>query len=198
MARRHLDIAVDLDGIVSDLHSRWLELYNYDYGLSVGLEDLKHWDMQKNVSRDHDIYKYLGYEGLYLHLDPLTGACESLFKLHEEGHRIHIISAPSKDEQTAADKLTWCSKHLPFIRRQFLTLSHQKHRFLSDVFVDDSPNNIRDHAREQPTAVRLGIAWPYNYDVKNLMHLRAESYRDTKTAWGEMVDFIDKVSRRVS
>ena len=196
--RRKLHIAVDLDGIVADLHKAWLDLYNAEHGHGTVVEDLKHWDMHANVQIGQEIYKYLEHPGLYLGLQPLPGALDSLAELHDEGHQIHIISAASKSEQTAADKLVWCREHLPFVRRQFLTISHQKHRFVSDVFIDDSPNNIRQHARDQPGGVRLGIAWPYNEEVKDLMNLRAESYQDTRMAWAQMVDFIDAMARQAS
>jgi hypothetical protein len=111
-------------------------------------------------------------------------------KLLDERHDVHIISAASKNAQTAADKLEWCHKHLPFLRRQQITISHQKHRFLTDVFIDDAPPNIREHAKMQPNALRIGIAWPFNAEVADLMHLRAESYKDTVAAWAKMVQFI--------
>lgn len=191
--RAKLSIAVDLDGIVADLAKRWLELYNAEFGHGVVLEDLKSWDMHENVKIGQEIYKYLNAPNLYVELEPMAGAVEALQLLKvDRGHSIHIISSPSKAPQTAADKLTWCKARLPFLKRQDITLSHQKDRFITDVFIDDSPSNIKKHVVTQPKAKRLGIAWPYNECVKDLMDLRAESFRDPLRAWAHMVEFIDK------
>jgi hypothetical protein len=40
----------------------------------------------------------------------------------------------------------------------------------------------------------MGIAWPYNTGVADLMYLRAESHRDPLGAWAQMVESIDKLS----
>ncbi len=190
MAKRRLRIAVDLDNMVANLAKRWLELYNAEHGTNATGSALKSWDMHKNFDIGHKIYRYLDTPGLYLELEPLAGAVEGVRRLNEMGE-VHVISAPSKEAQTAADKLTWCQATLPFLKRQQITLSHHKHLFAVDVFLDDAPQNIRDHAEAQPRATRLAIAWPYNYEVRGLLHLRAENYLDTERAWGEMLTYVE-------
>jgi 5'(3')-deoxyribonucleotidase len=189
-----LEISVDLDGITADLHKEWLRLYNVEHGASCTLHDLKHYDMHKNVEIGHKIYDYLATPGLYLKLDPLPGAVEALKRLQARGHDVHIITADSKNPQTAADKITWCRQHLGFLNRKQVTISHQKHRFLSDVFIDDAPPNLEEHAQRQPNVYRMGITWPYNECVKQFMHVRAPSYENTLGAWSLILDAIEKVA----
>ena len=191
---KKLIIAVDLDGIVADLHHEWLRLYNEEHNHGTQLHDLKSWDMHHNVEIGHKIYNYLADPGLYLRLKPLAGAVEALADFHEFGHDVQIITAASKTPQSAADKYTWCKQHLPFLDRKQITISHQKHRFVSDVFIDDSPVNMRDHAKAQPGTIRMGIAWPYNEAAKEVMHVRAESYRDPLGAWAIMYEAVNRLA----
>lgn len=188
---RSLSISIDLDGIVVDLYSTWLRLYNDDYGHGATIEDLVRWEMHECVKIGHDIYKYLDRPDLYVHLEPLPGAIEAVRKLQEDGHDVHIISSPAKHTQTASDKLTWCQHHLPFLKRQQITLSHQKHRFMTDVFIDDSLPNQKKHLAHQPTALRLAIAYPHNAEGAAIM-TRVESFRDTATAWKTIVELIEQ------
>lgn len=184
-----------MDSTICDLFAEWLGMFNADYGQNVSPDDLASWDMEHNVSIGKEMYKYLHDPHLYRRLQAFPGAIESLKRLHEAGHELHILSAHSEDEQTAADKIWWCKAHLPFISWKNVNLSHHKGRFTSDVFVDDGPHNIIDHAREQPDAFRVGIAFPYNKCVAPLMDLRAESYKDTAAAWAQIEEFINGVAR---
>lgn len=191
---RCLNVAVDLDGIVADLHREWIRLYNEEHNHGFSAEDLREYAVHLNVKIGHKIYEYFANPGLYLRLEPLPGAVAALQELHEAGHTVHVISAPSATEQTAADKLSWCKKHLPFLDRKLITLSHQKHLFVSDVFIDDSPSNLQKHAEAQPNAIRMGIAWPYNEVAERYMTLRAESFRDPAKAWAAMMSAIQRAA----
>jgi 5'-nucleotidase len=186
---KKLSIAVDMDGIIVDLASKWLELYNDEYGHGATLDDLQSWDMSKNVKIGKEIYKYLYAPGMHLDSKPLPGAIEGLCELHEAGHEVHIVTA-TVIPKAAAEKLEWCAKHLPFLPHNRVTISNHKARFVSDVFIDDSPHNLTAHAEAQPQAIRLGIAWPYNAEVEKVMHLRAPSFNQTIGAWRHIVDFI--------
>jgi 5'(3')-deoxyribonucleotidase len=194
---RLLSIAVDLDGIVVDLYTRWLELYNDEFGHGATVEDIVCWDMAKCVKIGNEIFKYLSHPNLYVDLEPLPGAIEALKELDARGHEVHIITASAHDEQTAADKLTWCKNRLTFMRRHRLTISHQKHRFLTDVFIDDSTENQQKHKALQPNTLRLGIAWPHNRDGASAM-VRVESYRDTASAWKEILEHVERFAQQDS
>lgn len=190
-----LCLAVDMDATVCDLHSEWLALYNAEFEEGTTLHDLKSYSMESNVKIGKAIYKYLDDAHLYRRLEPLAGAINALRRLSLAGHDVQILTAHSRDEQTAADKLWWCKQFLPFLHWRSANLSHQKHRFVSDIFIDDSPDNIEVHAKHQPQNYRVGIAFPYNEGVKGLMDLRAESYANPQAAWDEIEEFVNRVAR---
>lgn len=197
MLFKSLVLAVDLDSTVVDLLNVWLKLYNDDYGTTVSIADLKTWDIQDHVHIGKEIEKYLETPHLYRDLVAYPGACEALLRMHKKGHEIHIISAASEAEHTAADKIWWCRQYLPFIPRQFITISHQKDRYLCDVLIDDSPSNITRHFKRQPQSFRIGIGFPYNEpeSVRSMMDLRAGSYEDPAQAWNEIEEFVERIAR---
>lgn len=179
-----------MDGIIVDLASKWLELYNDEYGHGATLDDLQSWDMSKNVKIGKEIYKYLYAPGVHLDSKPMLGAIPALHALHRMGHEVHIVTA-TVIPKAAAEKLEWCAKHLPFIPKPQITICNHKARFQSDVFIDDSPHNLLANAERQPDAIRIGIAWPYNAEVESVMHLRAEGFKNTTKAWADIVSYIE-------
>lgn len=190
MSFKRLSLAVDLDSTVCDLLTEWLSLYNSEYDTNLQVGDLEHWDMALNVPIGSDVKRYLDDPGLYKRLEPYPGAVAALKRLHDDGHEIDIVTSPSPHEQTAADKIWWCRQHLPFIPEAHVNLVHKKHRFTCDVLIDDAPKHIKRFAKEQPGALRIAVAFPYNADVADLLHLRAASFEDTEAAWNDIERYI--------
>lgn len=194
MAFKQLVIGIDLDSTVCDLLSEWLRLYNETHTENVKVADIKTWELEDNVSKGKEVYRHLGDPDLYRRLVEYPNSIEVLKGWHDAGHELHILTSPSRPPHTAADKLHWCHEKLPFIPFDRLGLIHHKHRFLVDVFIDDSPHNLRKHASMQPNAHRLGIAFPYNEEVSNIMHVRAPSFEDPGAAWKAFDAYVRKLS----
>lgn len=194
MLFKPLVVGVDLDSTVLDLLNPWLGRYNEEYDGNATIADLHTWNIYEHVPIGKEVDKYLEEPHLFRSLEAYPNALEALKRIHDAGHEIHILTAPARDEQTAADKLWWCRQHLPFLDRTAVQLIHQKHRYDCDILIDDAPGHIEKHAARWPNAFRAGIAFPYNAAVAHLMDLRAESYLDPGAAWKQIEEFVFNVA----
>lgn len=180
-----LEILIDMDGILVDICHDWLRLYNIDYDDNISVADLKSYDTHESVKAECGlkIYDYIDQPNFFRNLRPIKGALESVRRLHEAGHGITILTAPSKSPTCAWDKVEWIKDHLPFLSRKDVITAHKKHLVKGDVFIDDKPANIRDYRVSWPLAKTMTIAYPYNKMLDGLADVYAEGYHDSEAAW---------------
>lgn len=199
---RKLEILCDMDSIIADLTKKWLEHYNRDFGDNLTHADITKWSMADNVKcTRQEIHNYLYKPEFFLDLEPLPGALEAVESLAKLGHDILIVSAPSWPGTSASDKISWAQKHMPFLNKRDISLMHQKHKLMGDVFIDDSPDNIKLYRQKwgkhkewhQPKI--MTIAYPYNESIKGLVDVYADGFQDTKKAWGTILQAIEELSR---
>ena len=195
--KRSLRILCDMDSIIVNMSQKWIDLYNKDHNEKMTMDDVKNWDMAHNVKIGEKIYEYLYSHEFFLNVDPIEGALEALQTFQKEGHHLVIASAPSWPGNSASDKLSWLKKHAPFINKRDVMLGHNKYMLKGDVLIDDSPDNIESYFKHWPQADIMTIAYPYNASVAGLTSVYAESYKDTKSAWKQIVEGVEKLSNAV-
>ncbi len=180
---RKLKILCDMDGIITDLIKKWIAYYNDDYGEKLTTEDIRHWRMSANVKIGNKIHDYLYVDGFFRDLEPLPGAINALSEMKKMGHEVYIVTAPSWPGTSAQDKISWVREHMPFIKKRDIFLGHNKHMIKGDVFIDDSPENLKEYRQAWPESSIFTIAYPYSWMAKDVVNLCAEDYRDTAKAW---------------
>lgn len=190
-----LKILVDMDSIIVALTQKWLNLYNKDHDDTVTLEHLKTWNVASHVKIGQKINDYLYTEGFFLDVPAMEGAIETLKKIQDLGHEVYIVSAPSWPGNSASDKITWARKNLPFINKRDIFLCHHKHMVKGDVFIDDSPDNLKLYRQHWPTAITMTIAYPYNESMKGLVDVHADGYADSKKAWNTIFEAIESLGQ---
>lgn len=192
-------IIFDQDSILANLSKDWYSLYNAKHDDDLTIDKVAKWEVHEfTKSGNFDVYKLLDTPGLYRNLEPIPGAIEAVKKIFEAedkfGKRfnVSVISAVEADVNFA-EKRQWLMQYLPFLKKRDIGFYHEKQRILTDIFVDDSPANIKAMRARQPLTEILTISYPYNQDVRGLTNLHAESYKDFANAWKEILDYL-KVS----
>lgn len=154
-------IAVDVDGVVADLHTEWLRRYNRDYQDHLRTEDISRWDMDTVVKAEcgKRIYDYLSQPDLYDHVAPIDGAWLGVQYLRGAGHR--VVFATSCVQGMTDPKWRWLQRHsfLGEGRAQSgdLIVVHDKSLIRADMLIDDYPKNL-----EGFKGLRLLFDAPYN------------------------------------
>ena len=192
---KKLTILCDMDGIITDLLTKWLNRYNDEHGDDLTIADIKDPQVHKAVkpSVDTDIYRYIEEPDFFDDLKPIPGAIKSLTSLHMEGHDVFIATAHADNPQCASAKIRWVQEHLGFSRKQVI-LIHSKHMLKGDVFIDDTPKKLKAYRESWPKAKVLTIAYPYNQAAKKHVDLMAESWDKPKKAWGEITQYIQDLA----
>jgi 5'-nucleotidase len=192
---KKLTILVDLDGICTDMVGTLVDTYNTEVaepGEEVDIANLTTDEMASWTPMGADLWQFVNRAGWFEHLPPLPGAVEALKRLHDAGHEVVICTSPGQNPQAWSEKARWVRKHLPFLPWGNLIITRMKHLCWGDVFIDDSPKKIEKMRKQWSSCCCMGIAWPYNaecpYDV------RADDWRDTTKAWGQILKAIDLIA----
>jgi 5'-nucleotidase len=190
-------ITCDLDSIVVDLCTDWFAEHNRRHGDDLHMSRVTKWETHEFAKGGKAVYEVLKQPGFFRTLKPLAGAVEALRAIHEakgpDGkplYELRLVSAASFPENLT-DKALWCAEHLPFISFKSLKLLDDKHNYPADYLIDDSPHQISAMAATQPKCRILTIAYPYNEQVRDLCHLRAEGWRDPARAWKAIGQYLN-------
>lgn len=187
-------IFLDLDGMAADLYGKFLEMHNLRHGTSYTKEDVEHrengeglLDATGNFILCED---YLHEDRVFENLDPIKGAPEAVKHLQTMG-KLYIASAPSRNPDSASDKIRWVTSRLGVDRKRIMLLK-DKYLLRGDVFLDDFSPNVINFRRTNPTAFIGTIAYSHNAGIKDIVNVRADDYLDTEKAWATLVNAVDK------
>jgi 5'(3')-deoxyribonucleotidase len=170
-------IALDMDGVLADLHSRWLELYNADWKDKLKPEDILSWDIHKYVKLQcgNRIYGYLDDIDLYDNVQPLPGALEVTEALTEAGHTLIVVTMAYHNPNMIASKIKWLKAHVPAIPKDHFIFCNEKRFVRADMLVDDNPAFLKDFDGD-----RLLMAAPHNKNYTNATMFRVNSLKDVQ------------------
>jgi len=135
-------IAIDMDEVLADPVSKFIKLYNRDYGVPLdtiidpGNEIYQHVPEQVN----HKWFDYINEKGFFRDLPVIEGSVEALKKL-QESHEIYIVSAATEFRNSLEDKIDWLEEHFPFIGWQNIVFCGDK-IIKADVLIDDRIKNF--------------------------------------------------------
>jgi 5'-nucleotidase len=140
-------IYVDVDGVVVDLMSEWLKVYNKDYNDNVTPDMLNNgWDMPQYVKSEcgSKIYEYLHHPYLYDYALPIERALYGVQKLREMGHR--VVFATSTPQGVEGRKLQWLiDNHFiepkDHVFKDYIEIS-DKSLLCGDILIDDGLHNV--------------------------------------------------------
>lgn len=140
-------VFVDVDGVVADLLSEWLRLYNIDYDDTLQAENVMDWDVSKFVRPEcgDNIFTYLWNDDLYQGVQPIDGALEGIMALRDLGYR--VVFATSCNLKMAGQKLQWLDDYgflnmdKQGICKDYIEIS-DKHLLLGNTLIDDYHHNL--------------------------------------------------------
>jgi len=107
-------IALDIDGVVADLHSEWYRRYNEEYHDNLTRERVVTWNTHLYVKPEcgKRIYDYLLDDDLYRSVQPIRGAAGGVAALRRLGHTVFFTTACGYAGGTMVDqKGEWLIRH---------------------------------------------------------------------------------------
>lgn len=135
-------IAIDMDEVLADPISKFIKLYNRDYGVPLDLvldpgNEIYH-HVPEHVSKKW--FEYINEKGFFRDLPLIEGSVEALKKLQEK-HEVYIVSAAMEFRNSLEDKVDWLAEHFPFITWRNIMFCGDKIVDV-DVMIDDRAKNF--------------------------------------------------------
>jgi len=166
-------IAVDVDGVIADLHEAWLTRYNRDYNDTLRPEDINQWDIEPFVKPEcgNKIFSYLSLPDLYKDVKVVPGALEGVAQLRGNGYR--VVFATSNVKGMTDPKWEWLEHHgfLDGKRRAHpdLFVAYDKNLVDAALLIDDKAENVDKWIEEKRRRAILFEA-PYNKGALDHKH----------------------------
>lgn len=144
MSERKPRIAVDMDEVIADPISKFISLYNRDYGVPLDLKVSPGNEVYHHVPEHakKKLYEYINEKGFFRDLAVLPDSIEVLKKLQEK-YEIFIVSAAMEFPNSLLDKYEWLAEHFPFIGWQNIIFCGYKIVNV-DILIDDRIKNFKD------------------------------------------------------
>ena len=140
-----LTILIDMDDTIENLCETWVNFLNKRHNTNISLDDIVEWDMTKAFPTltKEQVYAPLLEQELWESIKPLPYAVETLKKLIDEGHKIHIVTA-THPQNISFKMANIIEKYFPFIDYNDIIITSKKQLIKGDVLIDDAPHNLID------------------------------------------------------
>lgn len=179
-------LGIDLDGVVADFTSGWVQKYNTEFGANVSVDDAQLWGGLHHLTHFDDMSGFWdwasghGGSSVFRYLDTYPGAVEAMRHLYMD-HDIVIVT--TKPDWAIHDTLAWLADHRVPTRE--VHMIEQKWRVPCDVYLDDAPPQISSIHSNRPDAVMARYVRPWNSPV--------DGVRDVHN-WDEFIDLVESLS----
>ncbi len=135
-------LAIDMDEVIADPLSKFIALYERDYGIRLPEQLPAGKEIYELVPEEvnRKWYDYINEPGFFRDLPVIPGSREVIRRLMER-YDVYIVSAAMEFPNSLADKLSWLKDHFPFIGWQQIIFCGNK-IIDADILIDDRIRNF--------------------------------------------------------
>lgn len=159
MARKR--IAIDMDGVMADIVSHYIDWYAKRTGELIPVERLNGMPEPTGFPRGELIHEFLHTPGFFRTAPVMPGSQEVIKALMEE-YEVFIVSAAVEFPQSLSEKVEWLNEHFPFISWKNMVFCGLKTIVQADYMIDDYDKNLRYFNGE-----RLLFSQPHNANYED-------------------------------
>ncbi len=157
-------LGIDLDGVVADFNTGWIERYNAEFGASLDTADVQMWNAPVGLTHFASMGEFWRWaetcgEGatLFRVLEPYPGALDALHRL---ARRNTIVIVTTKPHYAHHDTFAWLAEHrVPTAEVHIVDV---KHEVPCDVYLDDADHNLMSIRAARPEAMVCRYVRPWN------------------------------------
>ena len=171
-------IALDMDEVMADTLTAWLDRCNQDFGTRITKADLlgkRIYDLVGTVQAEA-ARAYLDHPDFFLEL-PLMEGSQMIVKRLTEKYEVFVTSAAMDHPNSFPAKYVWLKKHFPCIPDKNIVFCGDKSIIRADFMVDDSVPNLRAFDGE-------GIVFTAPHNVLNTDFPRVNDWPDVASYFG--------------
>lgn len=134
-------IAIDMDDVLADLVSSWVEKVNTNEGCNVKTNEITTWNIHNNFKCGNKVYEYLNYD-LFRNLPVIQDSQLVVSKLIEK-YDVYIVTSATKYLDSLKAKIEWLNENFPYIDSSKIVLCGNKSIIKADIMIDDGVHNLK-------------------------------------------------------
>lgn len=147
-------IAIDMDNVIADVATHFIDLYEKETGLRIPQEALDGISEADAFPDKTAVERYLFTPGFFRTVPLIPGAQEAL-KTLQQHFEIYIVSAAMEFPLSLSEKKEWLAEHFPFISWRNIVFCGDKSIIGTDYLVDDHLKNL-DYFKGKPLLFTAG------------------------------------------
>jgi 5'-nucleotidase len=142
-------IAIDLDEVLNNLHSDWLDVYNLEFNDNMKASDIHSWAIDEYVKPEakNKIMDYLLEPGFFLGLG-IKPHAQEITEWLSSYYELYIVTA--YHPYVCRDKADWVEKHFPHIGTKNIIFCNNKGLIIADYLIDDGGHNVEAFTSGNP------------------------------------------------
>jgi 5'-nucleotidase len=169
-------IAIDMDNVIADVATHFIDWYERDYGVRVKEETLRGVP-ENDAFPDNAVIKFLFTPGFFRTVPVMPGSQQAVKRLMED-FEIYIVSAAMEFPHSLFEKYEWLREHFPFISWRNIIFCGDKSIINTDYLIDDHCKNL-----DNCSGKALLFSALHNANINH--HHRLND-------WNEVVEYLEK------
>lgn len=135
-------LAIDMDEVLADPISKFIKLYNRDFGTPADLEIMPGNEVFEHMPghAQHKWFEYVNEKGFFRDLPLIRDSREVVQELNRR-YEVFVVSAAMEFRNSLEDKYDWLAEHFDFIDWQHIIFCGQK-IVNADIMIDDRAKNF--------------------------------------------------------
>jgi 5'-nucleotidase len=162
-------ILVDMDGVLADVYSRFIELHEEETGHRKTIDEIigrLEGEVFPNLN------KWVKTPGFFRSMPVIPDSQRVLRKLNDK-FDIVVISMATEFPDSLTDKQLWLAEHFPYISWKQLVLCGNKNLIKADIMIDDHCKNLDSFKGET-----IIFSQPHNIQSTEIRHKRVDSWKE--------------------
>ena len=163
-------IAIDMDGVIADVETHFINWYERDYGVKIPKELLIGVVEDEAFPDKTAVRKFLLTPGFFRTVPVIKGAVDAVKKLTET-YEIYIVSAAMEFPHSLPEKYAWLQEHFPFISWRHIIFCGDKSIINTDYLIDD-------HCKNLDVCKGKAIMFSAGHNANHTHHKRVDNWKE--------------------
>jgi len=162
-------ILVDMDGVLADVYTRFIDLYEEETGLKKIMDNLIG---LKEGEAFPELYRWIESPGFFRTI-PVMPESQRVLNLLNNYYEILVVSMATEFPASLTDKQLWVNDNFPFISWKQVVFCGNKSLIPADLMIDDHFKNLDNFEGETIMFIQ-----PHNINNTNHHHKTVSSWHD--------------------
>jgi 5'-nucleotidase len=154
-------ILVDMDGVLADVYTRYIELYKEETGLTKSADEIIGLREEEAFPQ---ALRWVETAGFFRNL-PVVPDSQRVLKLLNKSYEIIVVSMATEFPSSLTDKQLWLNDNFPFISWRQIVFCGNKNLIRADLMIDDHFKNLDNFDGETMMFIQ-----PHNLKVTDHHH----------------------------